>query len=453
MKQSIYQKLFLNRSTKTILVSVTAVLWLLVTVAFSFAVFNLESKRINDQNVLRRKSIEETLVRVFEGYAKFGDLINSKGTVNEIGKPFGLSSFSLCKNKQSVPPKPFGDECLNLSEGYALNLNQENYEMFFSWDERFDYEIVRLFELLFFTCLISLVLVTLVTIVFLRVFKIRLFYVSNQISKVNSLEDLAQFKLDVSELRPITSSIQKLFEVVEKYSSEISRLKVEEFKSQMARQVAHDIRSPLSALQIAVTRLQNDTPEHELIVSASQRIRAIADDLLKKPSNTEQGQSLVAEEASFDLSMIQDQELIDLKQIVEVIVGEKKLSYSGQFILDFHEETNLKITGNKTEVERVVSNLLDNAIEALGNSSESEISVFLRIYGKSVSLSIADNGPGIPKNILAQLGQKGATFGKAGGSGLGLYGAKQYLEKLGGKLEIQSQEGSGTMVVVTVPRA
>jgi hypothetical protein len=73
MRPLIYQKLFLNSSTKTIVIFATVLLWLIVTVAFSAAVFRFESQKIADQKVLRHKSIEETLIRVFEGYAKFGD--------------------------------------------------------------------------------------------------------------------------------------------------------------------------------------------------------------------------------------------------------------------------------------------------------------------------------------------------------------------------------------------
>jgi len=449
MRPSTYQKSFLNRSTKTIVVTATIILWLVVTAAFSAAVFKLESQKIEDQKILRRKSIEETLIRVFEGYAKFGDMINSKGSVLEIGKPFGLSSFNVCKNGMSVPPLPFDDVCSELKHGYSLGLNQENYELFFNWDQESDTELARVFELLLLTSLISLILVTLVVIVFLRVFKIRLFYIASQISSVDTVEGIEHFKLDVPELKPITSSIRNLFEIVNRYSNEISRLKVEEFKTEIARQVAHDIRSPLSALQIAVGRLSNEGEEYSLIVNASQRIREIADDVLKMPLNK---LNVSTNEISIVSGKVDDLDSVDLEKVVSSIINEKKLSFSGQFLLDTQEAVVFMVLISKIEIERIISNLLNNSVEALAEEVDPQITVFLRGYDSTVSLSIVDNGPGINEEVLNQLGQKGATFGKVGGSGLGLYSAKSYIEKLGGKLEIQSREGNGTMVTISLPR-
>ena len=450
MRPLIYQKLFLNSSTKTIVIFATVLLWLIVTVAFSAAVFRFESQKIADQKVLRHKSIEETLIRVFEGYAKFGDLINSKGTVVEIGKPFGVTKFEICKDGLSVPPKPFNDPCVGLKNGYALSLNQESYELFFHWDERSDSELARVSHLLVLTGLISLILVTLVIIVFLRIFKKRLFYIANQISSVDSVEDIEHFKLDVPELKPIVSSIRNLFEIVNKYSKEIYRLKIEEFKIEIARQVAHDIRSPLSALQIAVSKLPNEGIEYILISSASQRIRAIADDLLKKPIQAE-----IANVADDILSvpLVENVELVNIQSVIEDIIREKRLSFNGKLDLDIGDGSELVTSGSKTETERIISNLLNNSIEALNDSVDPQITVFLRSYGSSINITIADNGRGIPSEILENLGKKGATFGKEGGSGLGIYGAKKYIEKMGGKLEIKSRLGDGTMVMIILPRS
>jgi len=66
---------------------------------------------------------------------------------------------------------------------------------------------------------------------------------------------------------------------------------------------------------------------------------------------------------------------------------------------------------------------------------------------------VKDDGKGIPPEILSRLGEKGATFNKKGGSGLGLYHSKTTIEKWGGKLEINSELNKGTDVIIRIPKA
>ena len=70
----------------------------------------------------------------------------------------------------------------------------------------------------------------------------------------------------------------------------------------------------------------------------------------------------------------------------------------------------------------------------------------------SVLIEVKDNGKGIPPEVLAKLGQKGETYGKAGGNGLGLYHARTTIEGWGGSFKIESVPGKGTAVLITLPR-
>jgi hypothetical protein len=80
-------------------------------------------------------------------------------------------------------------------------------------------------------------------------------------------------------------------------------------------------------------------------------------------------------------------------------------------------------------------------------------SVELKITRKDnrVLLEIIDDGHGIAKELLPRLGLRGETYGKAGGSGLGLYHARSFTLQSGGTLQIQSQIGEGTRISITLP--
>jgi hypothetical protein len=97
----------------------------------------------------------------------------------------------------------------------------------------------------------------------------------------------------------------------------------------------------------------------------------------------------------------------------------------------------------------VLSNIIDNAVEASGENGR--IRICLQPSSENFILSIEDNGKGIPPDILPQLMQKGATFGKPNGSGLGLYHAFQTLKSWDGTLSIDSKVGRGTVVHLRLP--
>ncbi|MGZ3768258.1 MAG: sensor histidine kinase [Bdellovibrio sp.] len=238
----------------------------------------------------------------------------------------------------------------------------------------------------------------------------------------------------------------------------------------LARQVSHDIRSPLSALTMVATTLK-DIPEDKrvLIRNATQRINDIANDLLEKGKNSQISNTL---HRSDTLSTKEDQctaestkHTIDfLPAIIDVIISEKRMQY--REFADLEIEVDLKNSFgafakvNTNELKRVISNLVNNAVEAF-DDFQGKITVAVRnvIIENSpmVEIYVKDNGNGIPYHLLNKLGQAGISFGKSSsgqsGSGLGLYHAKKTTESFGGSLRIESIEGIGTTIYLLLPLA
>jgi hypothetical protein len=99
---------------------------------------------------------------------------------------------------------------------------------------------------------------------------------------------------------------------------------------------------------------------------------------------------------------------------------------------------------------RVISNLVNNAVEACQGKNGS-VAIEAERCAEGFSLAILDNGKGIPAAIMGKMGQRGFTFEKEGGLGLGVFGAKEFVESLGGQLVISSQATGGTKVNLIVP--
>jgi len=218
---------------------------------------------------------------------------------------------------------------------------------------------------------------------------------------------------------------------------------------EMAKQVAHDIRSPLAALE-AVLKDMDTIPESKrlMIRSASTRIHDIANNLLQRnreisdTKNIEESKSL---------------EKVLLPILIDSILSEKRMQYRSKMEVDIGSELDSSSYGlfakiQSSEMKRVMSNLLNNAVESIEYKGSVSVRLMLDSENK-IKIIITDNGKGIPADILPGLCSEGVTHGKISGSGLGLFHAKNAIESWGGSLDIHSEENVGTQVTVTLPKA
>lgn len=220
----------------------------------------------------------------------------------------------------------------------------------------------------------------------------------------------------------------------------------------MAAQVAHDIRSPVFALEAALKNA-NQLPEKQRVIvrHAVNRIRDVANGLLEK--NRQQQGSPAAGTTN---TAAEAQETFLLSGLIEPVITEKRLQYESkpgiQINFDLSRESyGLFAKVQAVEFRRMISNLVNNAVEALGENGK----VHVRFTQKDsrILLGITDDGKGIPPEVLTKLGQRGETYGKAGGSGLGLYHARTTAKSWGGTFSIASELGKGTTVSIELPKA
>ena len=105
---------------------------------------------------------------------------------------------------------------------------------------------------------------------------------------------------------------------------------------------------------------------------------------------------------------------------------------------------------DRTQMKRVLSNLLNNAIEALDGKG----TVLVKASGslEQICITVEDNGKGIPEDKMPLLMKEGISFGKKNGMGRGLYHSKLMTESWGGRIHIESKLGQGTKVTILLPR-
>lgn len=213
----------------------------------------------------------------------------------------------------------------------------------------------------------------------------------------------------------------------------------------LARQVAHDIRSPLSALDMIVATNPESLPlaEKQIFNSAIKRIHDIANNLLIK-GKTHDNQNTVENK--------KENTVFHLPTILESLISEKRAEFRQYNLLsiDFNiNENNFDIftSIDAVELKRIISNLINNSNEASKN--ECKILITLRKDDTSTILTISDNGPGIPNEVLQKINSNESITTKALGNGLGLKNARETILSNHGDFKIENHHGS--IITITLP--
>jgi signal transduction histidine kinase len=257
------------------------------------------------------------------------------------------------------------------------------------------------------------------------------------------------------ETKYFAESIAILAEAVDQANSLKSQLHATESKANLARQVAHDIRSPAAALNYALADDEAMSDDKKTMIKKSlERIQGIASSLLSiKESgygSTGLNQPTVATEEK-------SAETLQLASLLQHIIQEKKLlaSYASsvdlRLVLDSDDGYGSFIHAPRKDIQTVISNILNNAFEGLEHRRG--VTCTLASEQRFFVLSITDEGRGIPEEILPRIFARGFTHGKSSGNGLGLFHARTVLESMGGTINITSTVGIGTKVALKIPKA
>lgn len=274
----------------------------------------------------------------------------------------------------------------------------------------------------------------------------------------------------------IPDEIQELMRVLRSLWNEIQETSQQAASVRISSQVAHDIRSPLTALNVVLGSLSGIPEEKRVLARNSiERINDIANNLLRnvrnqvaRPSTTPLAVSTKEERLSAnpkwhaDIEEISAPEVELVSSVIEMLVSEKREQFRSLPNVRIYqvpgEGYGLFARLPSGEFRRALSNLINNAVEALPPSSSEtpgEVRIRLEATGQMLQVSIIDQGRGIPSNVLRRVGERGFSFGKAkdgSGSGLGVHYAKHIVESVGGLLRIESTEGQGTTVIIELPK-
>ena len=230
---------------------------------------------------------------------------------------------------------------------------------------------------------------------------------------------------------------------LEKNALELARTQKETAWREMAKQVAHEIKNPLTPMKLNIQLLQRavqSDPE-----GASTMVAKVSKALIEQIDALS---TIASEFSNFAKMPVAKNEEVNLNQLVQNVTE----LFSGQ---DTHIQLSMcqeecTVFADKDQIIRVLNNVMKNAIQSIPDERDGSIQIQLIKESNMAKIAVKDNGIGIPENQFDEIFIPNFTT-KSSGTGIGLAMSKNIVEMAKGTIYFDSKVDSGTTFYIELP--
>ncbi len=246
------------------------------------------------------------------------------------------------------------------------------------------------------------------------------------------------------ELRRLVDAFNSMASELKAQRTQLERTHRLEAWAEMARQVAHEIKNPLTPIQLSAEHLRRvhadrGEPLGEVLDNCVTSILGQVR-LLRQISS---------EFSSFAASPTARLAPVNLPELVAEVVDPYRTGLAGRVSIDNRVSPDLpRVVVDRTLIARALSNIVENALHAMPGSGS--LTLTSEVAGGEVILRVRDTGVGMDEEALARVFEPYFST-KATGTGLGLPIARRNVELSGGAIEVTSRKGEGTEVTLRLP--
>ena len=248
------------------------------------------------------------------------------------------------------------------------------------------------------------------------------------------------------EIGALITEYNNMIAALEQSAQKLAQSERESAWREMAKQVAHEIKNPLTPLKLGLQLLEKSWKDKD--PRFDQKFERFSKSFVEQ---IESLSSIASEFSAF--AKMPDTRIVRM-DIFEAL---------NQAVTIFKQMDNIRIIFNppgdqffinadRDQLLRCFNNLLKNAIEAIPNDKQGLIEINYLMTSKNILLSVKDNGNGIPENLREKIFEPNFTT-KSSGTGLGLAFVKNSIENAGGKVWFETIIGTGTTFYFSLPEA
>lgn len=281
------------------------------------------------------------------------------------------------------------------------------------------------------------------------------FFLSKYITKSLKIisEKINQTRLDKQNQKiELTNATEEIYALVSAYNSMIDELEESAVKlatgereqawREMAKQVAHEIKNPLTPMRLSVQSFQRNFDRNDPEIE--QKVDEYSNTLINQIDTMS---SIASAFSNFAKMPAQQSEMLNVPKIVKLALD----IFNEKFIEFKTDKEEILAKFDRTQLIRVVTNLVKNAIQALKDTEDPHVLVVVEEEEGSVCISVSDNGSGISEENKEKVFEPKFTT-KSSGMGLGLAMVKNIVETYNGSIGFVSKQNKGTIFNVRFPK-
>lgn len=429
-----------------------------ITMAFENGLFDKFLGNINEESQADFDEIANTYSTDLVLFDQHGvPLITTQPKIYDDGLQFRRMNarafiyLSKFNKSEFVNDETIGE--LHYKAAYAPLINAKNQTIaylqlpYFSNQADYNSRIISLLNIMINVYALIFIIVGLFAVIIARQITAPLSFIQFNLSKIiyGRKNEPIKWQRD-DEIGALVNEYNKMIAALENSAQKLAQSERESAWREMAKQVAHEIKNPLTPLKLGLQLLEKSWRDKDPKFDAKfERF---------SKSFVEQIESLSSIASEFSSFAKMPDTHIERINVFDML---------NQAVTIFNQMDNIKINyqpptdpfyinADRDQILRCFNNLLKNAIEASQQDKLGIIDIGYLISGKSILLSLKDNGNGIPENMREKIFEPNFTT-KSSGTGLGLAFVKNSIENAGGKVWFETTQDVGTTFYLSLPSA
>ena len=421
------------------------------SIAYFFLESNKEISRAELDSVLIEKIYQIADVQSvnFSIYNTDGSLINSTLPKNNIKNIKKELLINILKNKDSKTIQISKEEDKQYRSSYSLILDEDFNPLWilnlpYSDDDNLNtYEldsfIIILLEVYLFLLILSIVISYFVSVYITRAIS-EIAYKMNQ-TRLDKTNTKIEVKPRSKEIYSLVNSYNKMVDMLDESVEKLSKSNKEQAWREMAKQVAHEIKNPLTPMKLSVQSFQRSFDIND--PNINNKLDEFIQTLIQQ---IETMSSIASAFSNFAEMPAQLGEKINIIQTVKLaleIFNEKQIEFSSELY-------DVQVNIDRAQMVRIITNLIKNALQACESIENPLIQVIIKKKKNNVFIDIKDNGTGISTPIRNKIFEPNFTT-KSSGMGLGLGMVKNIVNSYDGEITFTSKVNHGTTFSIYFP--
>ena len=262
---------------------------------------------------------------------------------------------------------------------------------------------------------------------------------TTKLNKENAKIDIEKTPKEVSIL---IDSYNTMIDDLESSAIKLAKSERETAWREMAKQVAHEIKNPLTPMRLSIQSFQMNYNSDDK--KNKKKLKDFSKSLIEQIDTMS---SIATAFSDFANMPEQKRELLNVGEVVQIALD----IFSEDYIDCNVEEKEILTLFDRTQLIRVITNLINNSIQAIPDNRDPMIKVRVYSTKKNVIINIEDNGSGISEENKSKIFEPSFTT-KSSGMGLGLSMIQSIMAAYNGSITFKSKENQGTIFKVEIPK-